>query len=230
MGAAHSKRRSTLSQGSSIKLLEGFSVTNRPTFGPTIRFEQSRCVHSRHQGTMAQYYQPPPQQHNPYGQSSNAQNLQFYPSSYTSQPVSGHSTPFQAYNNAGSQSYGNTGFSGASSGFAGPSSGFGGFSGVSGVSGRMGDQGGLRTGWLAAFGTEGYDGEPPLLEELGVNFGHIKTKVWCVYLDSSHDHRKTASSSEEATENNGAGQEFVMNKTNACLFGRLSLYSILLLG
>lgn len=32
-------------------------------------------------------------------------------------------------------------------------------------------------GWLAAFGTEGYPGEPPLLEELGVNFGHIKTKV-----------------------------------------------------
>ena len=46
-----------------------------------------------------------------------------------------------------------------------------------GVSGRMGEQGGLRTGWLAAFGTEGYDGEPPLLEELGVNFGHIKGKV-----------------------------------------------------
>ena len=41
----------------------------------------------------------------------------------------------------------------------------------------MGEQGGLRTGWLAAFGTEGYDGEPPLLEELGVNFGHIKVKV-----------------------------------------------------
>lgn len=45
------------------------------------------------------------------------------------------------------------------------------------VTGRMGEQGGLRTGWLAAFGTEGYDGEPPLLEELGVNFGHIKVKV-----------------------------------------------------
>lgn len=41
----------------------------------------------------------------------------------------------------------------------------------------MGEQGGLRTGWLAAFGTEGYEGEPPLLEELGVNFGHIKIKV-----------------------------------------------------
>jgi hypothetical protein len=41
----------------------------------------------------------------------------------------------------------------------------------------MGEQGGLRTGWLAAFGTEGYDAEPPLLEELGVNFSHIKGKV-----------------------------------------------------
>ena len=45
------------------------------------------------------------------------------------------------------------------------------------MSGRMGEQGGLRTGWLAAFGTEGYDSEPPLLEELGVNFDHIKMKV-----------------------------------------------------
>lgn len=44
----------------------------------------------------------------------------------------------------------------------------------------MGEQGGLRTGWLAAFGTEGYDGEPPLLEELGVNFGHIKDKTLAV--------------------------------------------------
>ncbi len=41
----------------------------------------------------------------------------------------------------------------------------------------MGEQSGLRTGWLAAFSTEGYDGEPPLLEELGVNFGHIQAKV-----------------------------------------------------
>lgn len=55
---------------------------------------------------------------------------------------------------------------------------YGGFgSPAAGVSGRMGEQGGLRTGWLAAFGTEGYDGEPPLLEELGVNFEHIRTKV-----------------------------------------------------
>lgn len=48
---------------------------------------------------------------------------------------------------------------------------------MAGVSGRMGDQGGLRTGWLAAFGTEGYEGEPGLMEELGVNFSHIKSKV-----------------------------------------------------
>ena len=59
------------------------------------------------------------------------------------------------------------------------SSSYGGFGGSSapGVSGRMGEQGGLRTGWLAAFSTEGYDDEPPLLEELGVNFGHIQVKV-----------------------------------------------------
>lgn len=102
------------------------------------------------------YYQSQPQQ--PYG---GAQNLQFYPSSYSAQPVSGTSTPFQAFNG------------GPQAGAYGQSSSFG----QPGVSGRMGEQGGLRTGWLAAFGTEGYEGEPPLLEELGVNFGHIKTKV-----------------------------------------------------
>lgn len=89
--------------------------------------------------------------------------------------MSGHSTPFQAQGYGQPQSYGQqAGFGGGSSG-----AGFGGFaaSSVGGVSGRMGEQGGLRTGWLAALSTEGYEGEPPLLEELGVNFGHIKMKV-----------------------------------------------------
>jgi hypothetical protein len=115
---------------------------------------------------MAQFFQQAPNQ--PYGAST--QNLQFYPSSYGANAVSGHETPQQAsygYSaSAPSPSY--PGAGGFNSGFAGPS----------GVSGRMGEQGGLRTGWLAAFGTEGYDGEPPLLEELGVNFGHIQSKVF----------------------------------------------------
>jgi outer membrane protein insertion porin family len=115
---------------------------------------------------MAQYY---PQQQG-YAPQGSAQNLQFFPSSYSS--VSGHTTPSQA-------SYG-AGFGGAPnpSAQAYPAAGGYGFGApASGVSGRMGEQGGLRTGWLAAFGTEGYDGEPPLLEELGVNFEHIRTKV-----------------------------------------------------
>jgi len=120
---------------------------------------------------MAQFFQQPPQQ--PYGNS--AQNLQFYPSSYTPNPVSGHATPSQAaYGGygapAGSPGYGVPGGGGFNSGFGAPQ----------GVSGRMGEQGGLRTGWLAAFGTEGYDGEPPLLEELGVNFAHIQSKTLAV--------------------------------------------------
>ena len=53
----------------------------------------------------------------------------------------------------------------------------------------MGEHGGLRTGWLAAFGTEGYDGEPPLLEELGVNFGHIKGKVCQAAISSVEQER-----------------------------------------
>jgi hypothetical protein len=119
---------------------------------------------------MAQFY---PQQ--PYGAQSSAQNLQFYPSSYS---VSGRTTPSQAsYGGYGvppnqAQSYPVGGAGGA-----GPA-GYGGFGNTGpGVTGRMGEQGGLRTGWLAAFGTEGYEGEPPLLEELGVNFEHIRTKV-----------------------------------------------------
>merc|ERR1712000_675259 len=61
------------------------------------------------------------------------------------------------------------------SGFSNP-----GFGAGPGVSGRMGEQGGLRTGWLAAFSTEGYDQEPQLMEELGVNFGHIQAKTLAV--------------------------------------------------
>jgi hypothetical protein len=120
---------------------------------------------------MAQYYNQgysaPP--------SSSAQNLQFYPSSYHTSPghVSGHTTPSQAtYGGYGSPPNAATAYPSYGVGTSSSS-----FSGPSGVSGRMGEQGGLRTGWLAAFGTEGYDGEPPLLEELGVNFGHIRTKV-----------------------------------------------------
>jgi hypothetical protein len=57
----------------------------------------------------------------------------------------------------------------------------GGAGAFGGIGGRMGDSsGGLRTGWLAAFGTEGYEGEPPLLEELGVNFAHIRAKTLTV--------------------------------------------------
>ncbi|KAI9820197.1 MAG: hypothetical protein M1827_005819 [Pycnora praestabilis] len=118
---------------------------------------------------MSQFF---PQQHQqpPYG--SSTQNLQFYPSTYSSQPVSGHTTPSQAYGAYGGHPSQGNAYSG--SGFG------GGFGAQPGVSGRIGEQGGLRTGWLAAFGTEGYDGEPPLLEELGVNFEHIKVKTLTV--------------------------------------------------
>jgi len=133
---------------------------------------------------MSQYYASQQPAQTPY---SNVQNLQFYPSTYgQAPPVSGNSTPFQAYNSP-------QGYPPYSNGYASVSAGFGGFGGAAGISGRMGEQGGLRTGWLAAFGTEGYDGEPPLLEELGVNFGHIKTKVrrnvGCLNGASSSFHR-----------------------------------------
>ncbi|PNY25176.1 Golgi membrane protein [Tolypocladium capitatum] len=109
-----------------------------------------------------------------------AQNLQFYPSTYAP-AVSGAATPQQAaYGYGGGAAASGSFGAGAQSGFT--SAGFGG----SGVSGRMGDQGGLRTGWLAAFSTEGYDGEPPLLEELGVNFRHIQMKTLAVLNPFKH--------------------------------------------
>lgn len=98
------------------------------------------------------------------------QNLQFYSSSYND--VSGHTTPSQA----GYGGYASGNMSTASTYPPSYSSGSASF-GASNVSGRMGEQGGLRTGLLAALGTEGYEGEPGLMEELGVNFGHIRTKV-----------------------------------------------------
>ncbi|KAI9569593.1 Yip1-domain-containing protein [Boletus coccyginus] len=35
-------------------------------------------------------------------------------------------------------------------------------------------------GWWTAFGTGGFEGEPPLLEELGINFSHIRVKSMTV--------------------------------------------------
>ncbi|KAF2458078.1 hypothetical protein BDY21DRAFT_260167, partial [Lineolata rhizophorae] len=121
---------------------------------------------------MSQYYSQPT-----YQPPHSAQNLQFYPSSYgpssSAGQVSGHTTPFQAASAYPAGPIGGGGYGPSAAAFAAPGMGVGGM-------GRMGEQGGLRTGWLAAFGTEGYEGEPPLLEELGVNFGHIKMKTLTV--------------------------------------------------
>lgn len=119
---------------------------------------------------MSNYYAQEPSYPGPSAGPSAAQNLQFFPSNYA--PAGGAAAPQQqgyGYGNQGG--YGGGGAAAGAQSFAGPAF------GAAGVSGRMGEQGGLRTGWLAAFSTEGYDGEPPLLEELGVNFRHIQTKV-----------------------------------------------------
>ncbi|TLS23937.1 hypothetical protein PpBr36_08744 [Pyricularia pennisetigena] len=122
---------------------------------------------------MSNYYGAPNNQ--AYGPSS-AQNLQFYPSTY-SPGVGGSAQPQQGgYGGYGAPPAQQGAGYGVSSG-AGFNSGFG---AAAGVSGRMGEQGGLRTGLLAAFSTEGYEGEPPLLEELGVNWDHIWTKTLAV--------------------------------------------------
>lgn len=108
------------------------------------------------------YAYPGPQGGGQYGQPQG--NLNFYQSNFSGTPVDGSQTPFQAYGGT-------------------PQSGFTGFGQGSqhDLGGSMGTaSNGLSTGWLAAFGAEGYPGEPPLLEELGVNFAHIQQKTWTV--------------------------------------------------
>ncbi|KAJ6263508.1 hypothetical protein Dda_2072 [Drechslerella dactyloides] len=103
------------------------------------------------------------------GPSSSAANLQFYSSSYGDPTgrVSGHTTPAQgAY-----AAYGGAHPGGHGGGFAGA----GGMGGVGVDPARQ-----LPAGLLAAFGTGGYDDEATLLEELGINFGHIKMKTLAV--------------------------------------------------
>lgn len=92
------------------------------------------------------------------GNAGGAQNLQFYSSSFSNQPVSGHSTPFQAnYGAPQSQAYPSQ----YGAGFAAP-----------GVSGQMGvGASGLRTGWLAAFGTEG------CVKNIGCNLCQMLTRT-----------------------------------------------------
>jgi hypothetical protein len=151
------------------------SPPNRSVYSPAASTRNHRHTlssdpptHTPHPNMASYGYQPPSQ--------PQSNNLHFYQSSYSNQPVSGHSTPFQAsYGNQAQPQYPpSSNYGGASS----ANYGLGAFPGQPGATGQMGTgQGGLRTGWIAAFGTEGYEGEPPLLEELGVNFMHIRTKV-----------------------------------------------------
>ncbi|CED84063.1 Rab GTPase interacting factor, Golgi membrane protein [Phaffia rhodozyma] len=95
----------------------------------------------------------------PYGQQAQPDPLAFY---------SSQSIP------AGSDS---TGYMGYGSGVAGNMGG-----GIEAISGRMdsGPMGMQRMSgegrWWEAFGTCGFEGEPPLMEELGINPSHILTK------------------------------------------------------
>lgn len=113
-------------------------------------------------------YGAPPPQGNPAYAPQSAQNLQFFPSTYGAPgDIPGQPASSQSSYGYGASPSGTIGGGGANFGFGAPA----------GVSGRMGEQGGLKTGWIAAFSAEGYEGEPSLLEELDINFGHIQAKV-----------------------------------------------------
>ncbi|KAF9582945.1 hypothetical protein BGW38_010551 [Lunasporangiospora selenospora] len=95
--------------------------------------------------------------------SQTSDNLQFYQSQYPD-PSSGN---FQQHR---TNTFPSSTMSPA------PELGYGGYNaGIPG--GQMGSQ---PINWLSAFGSGSLEGEPPLLEELGINFGHIKTKSFTV--------------------------------------------------
>ncbi|RPA82354.1 Yip1-domain-containing protein [Ascobolus immersus RN42] len=125
---------------------------------------------------MAQFFPLPQQQqqHNPYAPNQQS----FYPNQYGADPrtVSGHTTPAQNSYGFGSAA----GAMGSAMGAMNAMGAMGAMGGGMGGATMGGPRGQLSTGWLAAFGTSGYDDEPPLLEELGVNFGHIKSKTLAV--------------------------------------------------
>ncbi|KAH6910389.1 Yip1 domain family protein [Coprinopsis sp. MPI-PUGE-AT-0042] len=114
---------------------------------------------NHYSSSSSSYYQPAAQ-----AAPASADPLQFYdPSSYGAYPGSRPSLD---------QSYA----AGGNMGVAGNMGNMGGNMGVGGNM-DMGVGGSMQTGgWWTAFGTGGFDGEPPLLEELGINFNHISAK------------------------------------------------------
>ncbi|KAF8965515.1 hypothetical protein BGZ46_000579 [Entomortierella lignicola] len=101
-------------------------------------------------------------------QSQNPDNLQFYQSQYADPST---------YNQQHQQQQRSNLFHSNSMSPA-PELAYGGYAPSPGISGsQMNPQ---PISWLAAFGAGGLEGEPPLLEELGVNFSHIKTKSFTV--------------------------------------------------
>ncbi|KAK9379909.1 uncharacterized protein V2V93DRAFT_372665 [Kockiozyma suomiensis] len=112
----------------------------------------------------------PNQSHQQYGGSA---NLQFYSSNYDP-PIN---TPGASrFTSNRSQMGGVTPQYSAFGGSVGAPGGAAGGDGISAAASGERLSGGL----FAAFGTGGYSDEPPLLEELGINFGHIKSKTLTV--------------------------------------------------
>ncbi|KAK7204162.1 golgi membrane protein-like protein [Myxozyma melibiosi] len=107
-----------------------------------------------------------------YGDSA---NLQFYSSNYDAPinaPAGGRFSTSRSGMGGVTPQY-SSAFGGSSTGAAGAGGAADGMSAA--ASGER-----LSRGLLAAFGTGGYSDEPPLLEELGINFGHIKSKTLTV--------------------------------------------------
>ncbi|KAG0026660.1 hypothetical protein BGZ81_006193 [Podila clonocystis] len=95
----------------------------------------------------------------------NSENLQFYQSQYPDPTAGNYASNTQRQNSFPS----NTMSPAPEYGYAGYNSAIPG--------GQMNPQ---PISWLSAFGTGGLEGEPPLLEELGINFSHIKSKSFTV--------------------------------------------------
>jgi len=93
------------------------------------------------------------------GAAPSADNLQFYPTSYGDPAAAAAAYSNSYYSQAVPAEYSSAPY---------------------GVSSGMGFGGGSTGSFWSAFGTGGFDNEPPLLEELGVNFAHIMGKSLAV--------------------------------------------------
>ncbi|KCV70897.1 hypothetical protein H696_01844 [Fonticula alba] len=92
------------------------------------------------------------------------------------------------------------------------------------IGGQLPGSGPITISYSAAFGTGGFEGEPPLLEELGINFGRIKSKSLHV-LNPSKQLSSLRGSAEVAADADEDGDDLAGPLLFCLLLGAFLLFS-----